>query len=228
MFTNKNKKDDLAVLEREAQQNFSSYEGDESYDDDGYDDDGYDDDDSYDEDYSGGGKKLSVSERTHNIVVANTTAGDKAINLFDAYANSNANLNGLPAGATVTVDNGSYARFLNEISVNPILIVGIRMKVTNAIQFDQTITFVRTESNGKSERDPMNPNTWLNANQFNPNIAEIQGIRFVLDGKLALQFTLKEGVTATFIFFVTTKIDMGLSVEGKSVVRNKGTKNRRR
>jgi hypothetical protein len=233
-----NKKTALEELEKEAEQMFLNYDGGDGYDDsydeefddydEDYDDELYDYDEDYDDEYAGVPMgKLGVSDRTLAIVVENTNATPTAVNLFGAFKNLSVAGFGIPAGVNVTVPDSSYAQVLNEIASAPMHIKGIKMIVTNAIQFNYTLQFVKKEATGSEERDPLQPARYLSALQNQGTIVEMPGIRFPLDGKVELQSTFHNGVTTQFIFSVVSKVDLARVAQGKSVIRTTTARRRR-
>lgn len=231
MFNNKSA---LDILEKEAEQAFLNFDGfDEDYDEDfdedfdGYDEELYDED--YDEEYNGlPAGKLGVSDRTLSLVVENTNAAPTAVSLLGAFKNLSVTNFGIPAGVNVTVPDSSYAQLLNEITSAPMHIKGIKMIVTNAIQFSYTLTFVKREATGSEERDPLRPAQYLSALQNQGTIVEMPGIKFPLDGKLELQSTFHNGVTTQIIFAITSKVDLARVAQGKSVIKTAVVSKRRR
>lgn len=226
MFSNR-KKSALDILEKEAEQeflNFDGFDGEDDYDED-YDEDfdGFDEylyDEDYDEEYNGVSMgKLGVSDRTLAIVIENTNVAPTAVNLFGAFKNLSVANFGIPAGVNVTVPDSSYAQVLNEIASAPMQIKGIKMIVTNAIQFNYTLQFVKREATGSEERDPLQPARYLSALQNQGTIVEMPGIKFPLDGKVELQSTYHNGVTAQLIFTVSSKVDLARVAQGKSVIK---------
>ncbi len=233
MFIKKNKISDLELLEKEAEEVFLNFEGDEEFDEfdeefyEEFDDEMFDED--YDEEYSGVPMgKLGVSDRTLAIVVENTNAAPTLVNLFGAFKNLSVAGFGIPAGVNVSVPDSSYAQVLNEIASSPMHIKGIKMIVTNAIQFNYTLAFVRREATGAEEKDPLQPSRYLSALQNQGTIVEMPGIKFPLDGKVELQSTFHNGVTTQIILSVSSKVDLARVAQGKSVIKTAAKKRRTR
>jgi len=228
-----NKKTELQRLEEEAEEFFSNYDGyDDSYDeeyDEEYDEDYDDDYDAYDDEYDVPTGKLSTSDKTLSIVVTNSNAVPTLVPIFGAFKNlSSPNFN-VPAGVTVVAPDSSYAQVLNETASAPMAVRGIKMTVSNVSQFAYSLNFVKKESSGYEERDPLQPSRYTTAAQFNPNIAEMPGVKFPIDGKVELQLTVDAGVTVTFIFYIASKVDLTRLAQGKSVLKTaRPSKKRRR
>jgi hypothetical protein len=231
-----NKKTYLSELEKEAEQAFLNFMGndedsfDEDYDED-YDEDSFDEDydEDYDEEYEGVPTgKLSVSDRTLAVVVENTNPTPTQVSLFGAFKNLSIPNFGIPAGVNVSVPESSYAQLLNEIASAPMSIKGIKMIVSNALQFNYTLQFVKKEATGAEESDPLVPSRYLSALQNQGTIVEMPAIKFPLDGKVELRSTFLNGATTQIIFNVGSKVDLARVSQGKSVIRAATPARRRR
>jgi len=218
-----NKKSELQRLEEEAEQFFSNYDGyDDSYDeeyDEEYDEDYDDDYDAYDDEYDAPTGRLSTSDKSLSIVITNSNATPTLVPIFGAFKNlSSANLN-VPTGVTVVAPDSSYAQVLHETASAPMYVKGIKMTVSNVSQFAHSLNFVKKESSGYEERDPLQPSRYITATQFNANIAEMPGVKFPIDGKVELQLTVDPNVTVNFIFYISSKVDLSRLAQGKSVLK---------
>ena len=155
--------DELMAYEDDAEDRYDDYDGYEEddfdtgfegHEDSYYDEDEYydeeveyipaDDDDMYDSYKTNSIGRIDPNDRTLTIVVKNTSGADAEAILFGANEEA-----AQPAGVTVSVEESSHKEVREESKANPFKIVGMKMSVSNPLQFDNVLKINKRTGNLK-------------------------------------------------------------------------------
>jgi hypothetical protein len=178
--------DELRGYQEEAESRYDDYE-DDGYEDE-YEDD-YEDEfdtgfegreDSYDDDYdeveyisepvydsytptSIG--KIDPNDRTLTITVSNTSGAEAEAVIFGANENA-----AQPAGVTVSVGESSHNEVKEESKANPFKIQGMKMSVSDQLQFDKVLRIVRRTATGSNHERVYQPRNATSPQNYSPNL----------------------------------------------------------
>lgn len=218
-----NFEDDLERYERDGEDRFDNYGGQEDYDDvDGEDfyyedaDDAYeyveefeeDDYDSYSGDMVG---RLDPNDTTYTFVVVNSAAEEKEVVLFGANEGLAA-----PADVTIEVAESSHNEVREESKANPFTIVGMKMSVTNQQQFDNVLFLFEKTSSGRVTTHVKQPRNYQSPQNFDQKLIHATDFTMHVTGKSSLRFKAKSGTTV-FTFSIQSRTNLGNVLQGRNV-----------
>jgi len=211
--------DELERYERDGEDrfdNFGGQRGTHEEDDFYYEDDEYEMEEEYEDDefdsYSGDAiGRLDPNDTTYTFVITNTKDEDQEVVLFGANENLTP-----PEGVTVEVAESSHNEVREESKANPFTIVGMKMSVSNAQQFDNVLFLFEKTSTGRTTTNVRQPRTWQSPQNFDQK--SIHAINFTMNvtGKTSLRFKAKKGTTV-FTFSIQSRTNLGNVLIGKNV-----------
>lgn len=237
--------DELSAYEREAEDTFDDYQDDYQdgfYEEDDFETglDGLDDDDSfYDEDEEGFYEEIEYIEepehdgfyegeyddykassigaidpndRTLTIVIKNESGATSEAILFGANASEPQ-----PNGVTVEVSESSHQEVRNETFANPFVIKGVKMSVSNPLQFDQVINITRRTATGSNEAKVWQPRNSTSPQNLSQNLIDDSQFTAEITPRDSIRFKILDGVTVVFTFTIKARVNMGNLLKGKNV-----------
>jgi len=185
-------------------QNERYYEEEEEYElveaDDGY--------DNYAADAIG---RLDPNDTTYTFVVKNTGVDEKEVVLFGANEGLQP-----PDGVTIDVAESSHNEVREESKANPFTIVGMKMSVSNAQQFDNVLFLYEKTSGGRQTTYVKQPRNYQSPQNFDQKLIHATDFTMHVTGKSSLRFKAKPGTTV-FTFSVQTRTNIGNVLEGRNV-----------
>ena len=210
--------DEILRYQEEAEEDFDNYDED-SLDEDI--DDQYLDlmEDSYDPmdyGYSHYNRsalgKIDPNDRTLTVVVKNEgTAAAEAI-LFGGNEGA-----GQATGVTVTVEESSHNEVREESKSNPFKIQGMKMSVSNALQFDNVLKLTRRSATGSVETRVYQPRNATSPQNLNSGLIDDHSFEAEVTGQDSIRFTVNAGTTAVFTFTIKARANMANLLKGRSV-----------
>lgn len=223
----KNYNDEIRRYERDAEDRYDDYdednfdtglEGQDSYDEDNYEEveyvgteDGYDDD-SYDSYAQASIGKINPNDRTLTITINNTGQADAEAIVFGGYENA-----AQPAGVTVTVQESSHNEVREESKSNPFKIQGMKMSVSDPLQFDNVWKILRKSAAGAYNSHPYQPRNATSPQNTAPNLIDDSAFEMDVTGQDSIRFVQKFGTKTTLTFTIKARVDMGNVLEGRNV-----------
>ena len=241
--------EDLETYESDAEDRFDNFT--EDYDDEFYeeeddfetgldgmeDDEFYDDDDDFieeieyldDEEYDGfeedydDYKSSSIgaidpNDRTLTMVVTNNSGATATAILFGANQSE-----AQPAGVVVDVSESSHTEVRNETFSNPFVIKGVKMSVSNPLQFDQVVNLTRRTATGSNSSKVWQPRNSTSPQNLSQNLVDDSQFTAEITPQDSLRFQLLDGVTVVFTFTIKARVNMGNLLKGKNVAELSST-----
>jgi hypothetical protein len=223
--------EEIRKYEKEAEDRYDDYD-DDSYDDDNfdtglegqdsYDEDSYEeveyigedsyDDDSYDSYAQNSIGKINPNDRTLTITITNTSGADAEAIIFGGNENA-----AQPAGVTVVVQESSHGEVREESKGNPFKIQGMKMSVSDPLQFDNVWKILRKSAAGSFNSHPYQPRNATSPQNTNPNLIDDSAFEMDVTGQDSIRFLQKNGVKTTLTFTIKARVDMGNVLEGHNV-----------
>lgn len=233
---NKKYNEEIRKYEREAEDRYDDYD-DDNYDDDNYDEDNFDtglegqdsyDEDSYEEvEYIGEDSydedgydsyaqasigKINPNDRTLTISINNTSGADAEAIIFGGNENA-----AQPAGVTVIVQESSHNEVREESKANPFKIQGMKMSVSDPLQFDNVWRILRKSAAGAASSYPYQPRNATSPQNTAPNLIDDSAFEMDVTGQDSIRFLQKAGVKTTLTFTIKARVDMGNVLMGRNV-----------
>ena len=238
--------EDLETYEADAEDTFDNF--DSEYDDEFYEDeddfetglDGVEDDDFYDEDdyieeieYLDEGddydafeddyddyKSSSIgaidpNDRTLTMVVTNNSGSEQTAVLFGANQAESQ-----PAGVVVDVSESSHTEVRNETYSNPFVIKGVKMSVSDPLQFDQVVNITRRTATGSNSSKVWQPRNSTSPQNLSQNLVDDSQFTAEITPQDSLRL---DGVTVVFTFTIKARVNMGNLLKGKNVAELSST-----
>ncbi|GAA0892634.1 hypothetical protein GCM10009122_23130 [Fulvivirga kasyanovii] len=221
--------DELSAFEEEAEDMYDDYDeyeddfdtGLEGYEyEDSYDDDyeeeeveylsGYEDDyDSYQSTSIG---QIDPNDRTLTVVVKNTSGADAEAVIFGANEEAPQ-----PAGVTVTVEESSHKEVREESKSFPFKLAGMKMSVSNPLQFDNVLKITRRTATGSNTIRVYQPRNATSPQNFAQTLIDDFNFEMDVTGQDSLRLTVKDGVTVVFTFTIKARANLGNLLKGNNV-----------
>lgn len=219
--------EEIRRYEQEAEDRYDDYDDDnfdtgleglDSYDEDSYEEveyigteDSYDDDsyDGYDQASIG---KINPNDRTLTITINNVSGADAQVIIFGANENP-----AQPAGVTVDVQESSHNEIKEESKANPFKIQGMKMSVSDPLQFDNVWTILRKSATGSVGSHPYQPRNATSPQNNNPNLIDDSAFEMDVTGQDSIRFIQKNGVKTTITLTIKARVDMGNVLAGQNV-----------
>lgn len=228
--------DEIMAYEDDAESSYDDFDGyyeddfdsgfdgneDSYYDDEDYEEVEYvDDEDDYDEDYedddydsykSTSIGKINPNDRTLTIVVKNTSGADAEAILFGGFANQPQ-----PAGVTVDVQESSHSFVRASSASNPFLIQGMKLSVSDQLQFDHVLKLVRETAAGSNTERVYQPRNATSPANFTSTLIDDSSFSAEIGGQDAIRVVVKDGVTMVFTFTIKARANMANLLKGQNV-----------
>ncbi|MBI2723350.1 MAG: hypothetical protein HYX39_14345 [Bacteroidetes bacterium] len=219
--------EEIRKYEQEAEDRYDDYdddnfdtglEGQDSYDEDSYEEveyvgveDNYDDD-SYDNFDQASIGKINPNDRTLTITITNTSGADAEAIIFGGNENA-----AQPAGVLVVVQESSHNEVREESKANPFKIQGMKMSVSDPLQFDNVWKILRKSAAGSFNSHPYQPRNATSPQNTNPNLIDDSAFEMDVTGQDSIRYFQKAGVKTTLTFTIKARVDMGNVLAGQNV-----------
>ena len=213
--------DELSAYEQEAEDTFDDYQDNYNarfYEEDDFDTglDGLEEDDSHEgeyDDYKASSiGSIDPNDRTLTIVIKNESGSTSEAILFGANASEPQ-----PAGVSVEVSESSHQEVRNETFANPFVIKGVKMSVSNPLQFDQVININRRTATGSNEAKVWQPRNSTSPQNLSQNLIDDSQFTAEITPRDSIRFKILDGVTIVFTFTIKARVNMGNLLKGKNV-----------
>ena len=218
--------EEIRRYEQEAEDRYDDYdddnfdtglEGQDSYDEDSYEEVEYIgedsfDDDSYDSYEQASIGKINPNDRTLTITITNTSGADAEAIVFGGNEGA-----AQPAGVTVVVQESSHNEVREESKANPFKIQGMKMSVSDPLQFDNVWSILRRSASGARNSHPYQPRNATSPQNTDPKLIDDASFEMDVTGQDSVRFLQKAGVKTTLTFTIKARVDMGNVLEGRNV-----------
>lgn len=225
--------EEIRCYEREAEEKYDDFDDDDfdtglegredHFEEENFDEDSFEEieyiggeEEHYDENYDHYAQtsigKIDPNDRTLTITVTNTGLVDVEVVIFGANE-------GIvpPPGVTIVVQESSHNEVREESKANPFKIQGMKMSVSDPLQFDNIWAIVKRTSAGSETRRKYQPRNASSPQNNNPNL--IDDITFEMDvtGQDSIRFVQKFGHKSTLTLTIKARVDMGNVLMGQNV-----------
>jgi len=165
------------------------------------------------------GQVASRSTEPYVLNIANAGAGTETAiifgrNRFVGQAN-------FGSGANITITIGvagvPYEQLLQQSASEPFEIVKVRLSSSSTTQLDQSMTFVKTDSNGQSAQTPITVTSYLSPDQFQNSLRDID-YRMQIDGNTHIAYPILAGQSVTMSIYISAKVNIAKPLQAKGAI----------
>lgn len=208
---------------RDAEAQFSGFDGDMYSFDDNADFFFNADADMYSADAERVAAPVRRSPSPYQLVITNTTAGTLNAVLFGKNIYLLSTNYGSAVGLTVTPSqsNVSYLQLLQQSGDQPFETSLIRIQTKTNTQLTQIVNITSTDANGQQCTIPLITQSYFSANQFQSTILDIP-YNLKIDGNTYLTYSVLAGETVTITFFPAEKANVSRMLDGTSTLQKYG------
>lgn len=165
------------------------------------------------------GTVASTSTEPYVLNISNAGAGVETAIIFGRnkfFSEPN-----FGSGANITiamaVSGVTYAQMLQQSASEPFEVVKTRLSSTSVTQLDQSITYVKTDSNGQEARTPITVTSYLSPDQFQDSLRDID-YRIQVDGNTHLEYPVLAGEAVTMSIYIQAKVNIAKPLIQKPAV----------
>ena len=156
--------------------------------------------------------RIDPNDRTLTVVVENT--GDEAAEAIIFGGNENA---AQPTGVTVNVQESSHGEVREESKSNPFKIRGMKMSVSDSLQFDRVLNITRKTATGTRTTQVYQPRNATSPQNFNARLIDDGSFEVDITGQDSIRTTVLGSVTLVFTFTIKARANMGNLLKGANV-----------
>lgn len=223
--------DDILAYEDDAEDRYDDFDGDydeddfdsgfEGHEDSYYEDDfeeeeveyvDVDDDEDYDNYKTSSIGRIDPNDRTLTVVVKNASGADAQAVIFGANEEA-----AQPAGVTVIVEESSHKEVREESKANPFKVAGMKLSVSNPLQFDNVLKVVKRTASGSNTERVYQPRNATSPQNFTQTLIDDDNFEMDVTGQDSLRVVVKDGVTLVFTFTIKARANMGNLLKGQNV-----------
>lgn len=165
------------------------------------------------------GSVASRSTEPYVLNIDNAGAGVESAIIFGR--NRYGGVANFGSGANITISMGvsgvPYEQLLQQSASEPFEVVKVRLSSTSPTQLDQSITYVKTDSNGQEAQTPITVTSYLSPDQFQDSLRDID-YRMQIDGNTHLEYPILAGESVTMSVYIQAKINIAKPLIGKGAV----------
>lgn len=162
--------------------------------------------------------RIDPNDRTLTVVVKNTSGADAEAIIFGGNEEA-----AQPAGVTVTVEESSHKEVREESKANPFKIAGMKMSVSDPLQFDNVMKVTKRTAAGSNTVRVYQPRNATSPQNFTQQLIDDHNFEMDVTGQDSLRFLIKDGVTVVFTFTVKARANMGNLLKGNNVAELSST-----
>jgi len=216
---------DIDAYLRQAEAQFSGFDGDSEFEGNTNLDLGFDGDYGADGDYYEveGGSVAPVARKQpspYQVSITNSTVTPLTATLFGMNQFLLTPNFGSAVGITVipSQTNVSYLELLQQSASQPFETSLIRIQSTNTAQITQIITITSKDANGQLCQIPLITQSYFSANQFQSGILDVP-YAVKIDGNTNLQFTVLGSTTVVITMFPAEKANISRNLNGQGALQ---------
>ncbi len=166
---------------------------------------------------------LDPNDRTWTVSVTN---GSSTVAVTAIIFGANYDLTDVAntaAGVTVTVSESSHLQVKTELLSQPVRILGMKMTVVSATQFNNVLSLYDRKSTGAEEKRLFQPLNYRSAqNQITTQI-DAPSFELLLTASTRIEFTINKSETVTFTFTIVQKAQLQNVLRNAPVAANSNT-----
>ncbi|MEM9884327.1 MAG: hypothetical protein AAF849_00425 [Bacteroidota bacterium] len=156
--------------------------------------------------------RIDPNDRTLTVVVQNTGTDEAEAILFGANEEADQ-----AEGVEVKVEESSHKEVREESKAHPFKIAGMKMSVSNSLQFDNVLKIIRRTATGSNTSRVYQPRNATSPQNFTLQLIDDDNFEMDVTGQDSLRFSIKAGVTVVFTFTVKARANMGNLLKGSNV-----------
>lgn len=125
------------------------------------------------------------------------------------------------SGANITITMGvaavPYEQLLQQSANEPFEIVKFRLSSTSVPQLDNSMSLVKTDSNGQEATTPITVTSYLSPDQFQSQLRDVD-YRAQIDGNTHIVYPIEAGAAVTMSVYISAKVNVARPLIGKTAV----------
>ncbi|OJJ23286.1 hypothetical protein BKI52_02710 [marine bacterium AO1-C] len=155
--------------------------------------------------------EIPHTQQTYTVIVKNDGAAPVDVALFGGYAEPT-----IPNDVTIELaeKKGGYPRLVRETITKPFTLKNLKLIASNDAQFANPLTLFSDQSTGRTVSETIHPVNYRTSGQFQSSILDIP-IQYKIDSDAQIIFSLNAGVELTFVFSVSTRVDLSNILKAK-------------
>jgi len=213
--------DELTPYEHEAEDHFDDfYSGLEGNDEVYYDPEEYEYIPAHDNYYPGEYDsyrpntigRIDPNDRTLTVVIANDSQVEAEAIVFGANQEADQ-----VSGVSVNVEESSHKEVREESKAHPFRIAGMKMSVSDPLQFDNVLQITRKTATGSLTSRVYQPRNATSPQNFTSQLIDDDNFEMDVTGQDSLRFVIRAGATVVFTFTVKARANMGNLLKGNNV-----------
>jgi len=165
------------------------------------------------------GTVASTSTEPYVLNISNAGAGTETAIVFGR--NRYVGQANFGSGANITIAMAvagvPYEQMLQQSASEPFEVVKTRLSSTSVTQLNQTITYVKTDSNGQEARTPITVTSYLSPDQFQDTLRDID-YRIQVDGNTHLEYPILAAQSVTMSIYIQAKVNIAKPLIQKPAV----------
>lgn len=156
--------------------------------------------------------RIDPNDRTLTVVVKNEAEAEAEAIIF-------AGNEGPPQieGVTVTVEESSHKEVQEESKAHPFKIAGMKMSVSDPLQFDNVLKINRRTATGTNTVRVYQPRNATSPQNFTQQLIDDDNFEMDVTGQDSLRFVIKPNATVVFTFTIKARANMGNLLKGNNV-----------
>ena len=156
--------------------------------------------------------RIDPNDRSYTSKIMNQDTTEQEAIVFGGNENA-------PQGPDLTVDvqESSHNEVREESKSNPFKIVGMKMSVSDPLQFDNVLRIVHRRSSGFYQERKYQPRNATSPQNFNGKLIDDEHFEMDVTGHDSLRLKVLPGVTVVFTFTVKARANMGNLLRGMNV-----------
>ena len=156
--------------------------------------------------------RIDPNDRTLTIVVKNTSGETAEAILFGGNEEA-----AQPAGVTVTVEESSHKEVREESKSNPFRVSGMKMSVSNSLQFDNVMKINKRTATGSNTVRVYQPRNASSPQNHSQLLIDDGNFEMNVTGQDSLRLMVNEGTTIVLTLTINARANMGNLLRGGNV-----------
>lgn len=156
--------------------------------------------------------RIDPNDRTLTVVVTNTSGTGQVAILFGANEEA-----AQITGVEVRVEESSHKEVREESKAHPFKIAGMKMSVSDPLQFDNVLNITRKTATGSRTARVYQPRNATSPQNFTQQLIDDDNFEMDVTGQDSLRFTIRDGAVVVFTFTIKARANMGNLLKGNNV-----------
>ncbi|PHN01120.1 hypothetical protein [Flavilitoribacter nigricans] len=156
--------------------------------------------------------RIDPNDRTLTLIIKNSSTNDAEAILFGANEEAPQ-----AQDVEVSVAESSHKEVREESKAHPFKIAGMKMSVSDPLQFDNVLKITRKTATGSITARVYQPRNASSPQNFDNNLVDDNNFEMDVTGQDSLRFTIRAGATVVFTFTIKARANMGNLLKGNNV-----------